>query len=322
MLGIVVLLQATLTLGVGGPATSPEYLPMRVADAAGYFKEERLAVSVRSFRSGADAAEALAAGHVDLAATTLDAALRLGHVRGEPPRLIFGLTAAPLVALVVPTARQTEISEVADLVGKTVGITAPGTPEAEALSALLARAHVRPQGVTIASYGERRLAVALAAGEVPAAVIGDPWLTRLAQEGQVAVLADLRKGAEARRRLGSDSVHAAVFVPPASRLGTAELSPVARALLRAVRLVQTAPASELAALLSGGAVGDPEDFTLRVEGAREAFLAGGLVTEDALEGGLEIVQARARLPAVLKLRPYERLLFLEPLRQVQGSLGR
>ncbi|HKZ07587.1 MAG TPA: ABC transporter substrate-binding protein [Methylomirabilota bacterium] len=322
MLGIALALQTTLTIGVAGPVSAPEYLPVRVAEAAGYFAEERLAVTIRSFRSGADAAEALGAGRVDLAAAPLDASLRLGHARGAPPRLVFGLTAAPPVALVVPVARQSEVRQPADLEGKTVGITAPGTPEAEALSALLARVDVRPERVTTASYGERRLAAALAAGEVPAAVIGDPWLTRLARDGQVVALADLRKAAEAGRWLGGESVHAAVFLAPGSPLGVAELQPLARALLRGLRRVQTAPAGELAALLGRGAEGEAEEFALRLEGAREAFLAGGLVTESALEGGLEIVQGRARLPAVLKLKPLEQLLFLEPLRRAQGSLGR
>lgn len=322
MLGIALVLQATLTIGVAGPAASPEYLPVRVAEAAGYFADEKLSVTLRSFRSGADAAEALAAGRVDLAAASLDAALRLGHARGAPPRLVFGLTAAPPVALVVPVARQAEVRQLADLEGKTVGITAPGTPEAEALSALLARAEVRPERVTTVSYGERRLATALAAGEVPAAVIGDPWLTRLVRDGQVAVLADLRKAAEAGRWLGGESVHAAVFLAAGSPLGAAELQPLARALLRGLRRVQTAPAGELAALLGRTAEGDAEELVLRLEGAREAYLARGLVTENALEGGLEIAQGRARLPAVLRLKPLEQLLFLDPLRQAQRSLGR
>lgn len=322
MVGLALLLQATLTIGVAGPATSPEYLPLRVADAAGYFKDEKLAVTLQGFRSSVNAAEALAGGRVDLAATTLDAALRVGHTRGVPPRLIFGLTAAPPVALVVPTARQGEIREVTDLEGKTVGITAPGTPEAEALSALLANAGVRPERVTTASFGERRLAQAVGADEVPAAVIGDPWLTRLARDGQVTVVADLRKVADAGRWLGGEGVHAAVFLAPESRLRAADLEPVARALLRAVRLVQTASPVELAALLRGAAVAEADDFALRVEGARAAFLAGGHVTEAALEGGLEMAQARARLPAIVKLKPLERLLFLEPLQQAQGSLRR
>ena len=120
------LLQATLTIGVTGPATAPEYLPVRLAEKAASAGESAPRLALRSFRSAADAAEALAAGRVDLVATTLDAALRLGHVNGAPPRLIFGLTAAPPVALLAPADKQDRARTPGDLAGKIVGITAPG----------------------------------------------------------------------------------------------------------------------------------------------------------------------------------------------------
>jgi sulfonate transport system substrate-binding protein len=323
MLGVTILLQATLTIGVAGPTTSPEYLPVRVAEANGHFADAKVRVSLQTYRSSADAAEALASGRVDLAAISLDSALRLGHVHGVPPRLIYGLTAAPPVALLVPAGRAAVIRDLADLQGKTVGITAPGTAEAEALAALLVQARVRPERVTVASFGERRLAQALGTGEVAAALIGDPWATRLVREGQAAVLADLRQSADLTRWLGGETVHAAVFVSPSSRLAAPDLVPVARALLGASRRVRTAPPGDLAAGLEDAVVGAPEDFALRVEGARGIFIADGMVSPDALEDGIRLAQSRARLPVVVKLpRPLERLLFLEPLRQAQEALGR
>ena len=101
---------------------------------------------------------------------------------------------------------------VAELAGKTVGIPAPGTPEAEALAGMLAAAGLSMDRVTAVSLGERPLARALAAGEVAAAVIADPWASRLVQDGQAAVLADLRQPGGAERWLGRRGVHAAVFV--------------------------------------------------------------------------------------------------------------
>ena len=101
MLGLIVLLQ-TMVLAVSGPPTSPEYLPIRVAEAEGYFAAEGLAVTVKTTRAESGAAEALAQGQADLAATTLEAILRFGlRAASQAPRLVFGLTAAPPVALLV-----------------------------------------------------------------------------------------------------------------------------------------------------------------------------------------------------------------------------
>ena len=90
MISWLVLLQATLTIATAGPATAPEYLPLWVAQAEGYFSQEKLAVALEPTRSEASAAEALARGQADLAATSLDAALMLGTPAGAPPRLVFG----------------------------------------------------------------------------------------------------------------------------------------------------------------------------------------------------------------------------------------
>src|SRR5205085_9709232 len=143
MLAWLVLLQTTLTISVGGPLTNPEYLPLRVAEAEGYFAQENLRVTLQTTRAEATAAEALARGQAPLAATSLDAALELGHVAGAPPRLVFGLTTAPPVALLVPAARASTIRSIADLAGKTVGIAAPGTPAELALMSLLSHARLR-----------------------------------------------------------------------------------------------------------------------------------------------------------------------------------
>ena len=61
MLGLIILLQA-LTLAVSGPATSPEYLPIWVADGDGHFAREGLRVAVRTTRSEVGAAEARGGG--------------------------------------------------------------------------------------------------------------------------------------------------------------------------------------------------------------------------------------------------------------------
>ena len=217
------LLQAALTISVAGPPTNPEYFPLHVAEAAGYFAEEKLAVSLQGTRAEAIAAQALGRGQVALAATSLDAALSLGHSGGAPPRLVFGLTAAPPVVLLVPSAEKDRVRSVRDLAGKVVGITAPGTPAERALLTLLSRAEMRVQDVTIQSFGERGLPGAIEAGRVAAGVMEDPWVTRLIDEGKAAALADLRRPTEAARWFGDATVHAALFARADTTLTSADL---------------------------------------------------------------------------------------------------
>jgi ABC-type nitrate/sulfonate/bicarbonate transport system substrate-binding protein len=307
MLGIALL---ALTIGVAGPATSAEYLPLRLAAAEGLFAAEGAAVTLRTFPSEAAAAEALAKGQVDLAATSVDAALRLGHVRGTPPRLVLGLTAAPPVALLVASGVRQEVRELAHLAGRTVGIPAPGTPEAEALTWLLERAKIGPPRTTTQSHGERALAAALASGELPAGVLGDPWASRLLQEGAVA-LADLRRRDEVKRWLGADVVHAAIFARAGVTPPAAELGAIRRAVARAIARLREAEPEALAGALQGAVVGLPEDWRARVLGAREIYLADGRVTAEGLETALQLAERRAPLPAAVKMPWRLRSLLLE-----------
>lgn len=318
MIPWLVLLQATLTIATAGPATAPEYLPLWLAQGEGYFAQENLAVSLIPARAEAPAAEALARGQADLAATSLEAALVLGASGGVPPRLVFGLTATPAVALLVPAARKEAIRSLKDLVGGIIGVPAPGTPAEFMLMALLTKAGVRATQVTVKSYGERGLAGAIESGEVTAGMLDDPYATWLIEDGKAVALVDLRQRGAPEQWLGERVVYSALFARAGARLGTAELKPLARALLRAVTLMRTASPEELRARLPAASVGfPPEDFSARVLGAREVFLADGRVTTEMLKASIALVRGRGPIPAKVKL-PWNvnHLLLTEPLQDL------
>ena len=242
--------------------------------------------------------------------------MQLGHAGSAPPRLVFGLTAAPPVALLVPAAKKDSVKALADLTGKTIGISAPGTPGALALFSLLAHEGIGVHQVTIQSFGERALVGALEAGAIEAAMVQDPWASRLIDEGKAVALADLRTAAEAARWLGGSTVHAALFVSADTKLGRAELIPLARALLRALARIRAATPDELLAVLPAAVVGAPEDFALRLRGARGIYLPDGQVSDDAFRRSVALVRARTVIPAKVDMpRRLDKLLLMEPLEE-------
>jgi ABC-type nitrate/sulfonate/bicarbonate transport system substrate-binding protein len=319
-----VFLQATLTIATAGPPTAPEYLPLWVAQGAGYFAQENLAVSVVASRAEPSAAQALARGQADIAATSLDAALVFGAAAGTPPRLVFGLTAAPAVVLLVPTPRKDAIRSVGDLVGSTIGVPAPGTPAELMLLALLTKARVPVPKVTVKSFGERGLAGAIESGDVAAGMLSDPYATRLIEEGKAVALVDLRQRGVRERWFEEPIVHSALFVPAETRLGAAELTPLCRALVKALARIQTTTPDELRAQLPASTVGFPlEDFTARLLGARDTFLKHGWVTPEMLKASIALVRSRGPIPTRVKMPGnMGRLLFMEPLKEVLDSEGR
>jgi NitT/TauT family transport system substrate-binding protein len=301
MIAWLVLLQAALTIAVAGPATSPEYLPLHVAQAEGLFAAERLTVTLRSTRSDAGAAELLAAGQAQLAATSLDAALRLGSADGPPPRLVHGLTPAPPVALLVAAGRAGTIRSAADLVGQTVAVPAPGTAEDQVLGMLLARARVAMHRVQVRSLGERGVARALEGGAVAAGVLGEPYVSRLVESGAAVVAVDLRTAGDAAAALGGPTVNAALFLRAGVEVQPATVRALRAALQAAVARVVSADPAALQAGLPPAVIGAPGDFAGRLRGARDLFLPDGRVTAETLERSVELVRARAPLPAKVKL---------------------
>jgi NitT/TauT family transport system substrate-binding protein len=301
MIAWLVLLQTSLTIAVAGPATSAEYLPLHVAQAEGFFTAQQLSVTLRSTRSDATAAEMLASGQAQLAATSLDTALRLGGTDGVPPRLIWALTAAPPVALLITPGRADTIRAVADLVGQTIAIPAPGTAEDQALGLLLARAGVAVHRVKMLSLGERGVVRALEGGEVAAGVLGEPHVSRLVEGDKATIVVDLRttKGAEAA--LGGPTVGAALFAKAGAEPPAATVRALRAALQAAVARTISAEPDALRATLPASVVGSPADFALRLRGARELFLADGRIPVETLEHSLELIRARAPLPVKVKL---------------------
>ncbi len=295
---------------MSGPATSPEYLPIWVASADGHFDRQGLKVTLRPTRSEVGAAEALAQGQADLAATSMEALLRFGVREGQSPRLLLGLTAAPPVALVVDAALGARVRRVEDLAGVRLGIAAPGAPEHVWLNVLLARAQLTPAQVHVVSVGSQGLARALGTGELRAALMPDPLASELLAERRATLLADLRTPAAAERTLGARTVSAAVFVRADRRPGERELAAFTRAVLSAEARLAAGRAEALAARLPRSVVGTPEEFEARVQQALRLYLPDGRVSDEQLETTVTLLgdqlplRSRPRAPAHARGPPH------------------
>ena len=319
MLALIVLLQA-LTVVMSGPATSPEYLPLRVAEAEGYFAREDLAVTLRMTRAEPGAAEALAQGQADLAATSLDAILRFGpRATAQSARLVFGLTAAPPVVLVVPASQTSLVKSIESLPGTRVGLSTPGAPEQAWLAWLLAKWGLSVADVWIVSHGSRGLASAMETGDVHAGLVHEPQATRLLASSQALMLADLRSPGTVKDALGTLTVNAAVFMRADRRVSDRHLQGFARAVLAAQRRIAAATPEALAARLAKSVTMPVDDFETRLAATRAGYLADGLVSAEQLQETLALLRAHQALPATARLPRPEDMLYLDPVRRALSA---
>src|SRR2546422_467723 len=296
MLGAIIVAQA-LTLAVSGPTSSPEYLPLRVAEAEGHFAKEGLAVTLKTTRAEPGAAEALAQGQADLVATSLEAMLRFGpRTPKQAPRLVLGLTGALPVAVVVAESQKELVRSLEDLPGTRVGVTAPGAPEQAWLAWLLARAGLSPAQVWLVSRGDRGLQHAVETGDVHTALVREPAASRLLAAGQARLLVDLRTPAAVSQALGAATVNAAVFMRADRAVRDRDLAAFTRAVLAAERRVATATAQALSERLPTSITVPADDFEARLAGGRDPYLADGAVTVEQVRATLTVLPAPPPLP--------------------------
>jgi NitT/TauT family transport system substrate-binding protein len=296
MLGVILLLQ-TLTLAVSGPPTSPEYLPLRVAEAEGYFAREGLAVTLRTTRAEPGAAEALAQGQADLAATSLEAILRFGpRLASQAPRLVLGLTAAPPVILLVPDSHRTVVRSIEDLPGTRIGVSTPGAPEQAWFAWLLARSGISIAQMWMVSRGERGVIHAVETGDVHAALVQEPAASRLIASGQARALVDLSSPAAVRQAVGAPTVNAAVFVRSDRRPRDRDVTAFTRAVLAAQRRIAEGDGETLAARLPRAVTAGPDTFDARLAASRDIYLPEGVVTVEQVRETLILIRAHLPLP--------------------------
>jgi NitT/TauT family transport system substrate-binding protein len=309
LLGLILLLQ-TLTVAVSGPPTSPEYLPLHVAGAEEYFGREGLPVTLRLTRAEVGAVEALVQGQVDLAATSFEALLRFGpRIARQSPRVVFGLTAAPPVAVLAANQASPDLHGVRDLAGRRLGLSSPGGHEQTWLGALLSQAGLKATDVDLVSLGAPRLVLAVQNGEVAAGLVHEPSAGRLLADGNARLLVDLRTPAAVQQALGHLTLGAGVFARVDRLPGDAEIQAFTRALLAAERAIEGGDADALAVKLAARVVGAPEEFAARLQSARSLYLPGGAVSPAQIRDTIALIRRQTPLPSTLVLPKPDEMVY-------------
>jgi sulfonate transport system substrate-binding protein len=211
-------------------------VPYEVARHQGYYRTEGLDVELVYLRGGTAAMQALVTRAVDYAATSFDVALS-AYAQGAPIRRFFTTGRLPLFALAVAPKLSTAIRSVADLRGRTVGVSALGNADHVLLVYLLKHAGVDARAVRVAVLGPNTFET-LHLAQVDAAMVQDPAATLIARDGG-RILADLMDLEQAKRFLGGPYEFMGVAVRRAEwDERRVEMQALARALTRALGYIQ------------------------------------------------------------------------------------
>ena len=200
------------TIAVGGKNLL-YYLPLTVAEQLGYFKAEGLDITIVDFAGGARALQAVVGGSADVVSGAFEHTVNMQH-KGQRMRAFVLQGRAPQIVLGVNPKTMPNYKEVADLKGKKIGVTAPGSSTNVMVNFILAKAGLKPSDVSIIGVGAAQGAVAaMRSGQIDAISNLDPVITLLQRGGDLKIVADTRIVAEAEKVFGGPMPAGCLYAP-------------------------------------------------------------------------------------------------------------
>ena len=260
------------TIAVGGKNLL-YYLPLTIAEQLGYFKAEGLDVTIVDFAGGARALQAVVGGSADVVSGAFEHTVNMQHkgqrlrafaLQGKAPQIVLGVSPKTMAGYKTP----------ADLKGKKIGVTAPGSSTNVMVNFFLAKAGLKPSDVSIIGVGAAQGAVAaMRSGQIDAISNLDPVITLLQRSGDLKVLSDTRVVAEAEKVFGGPMPAACLYAPQAFiDKNPNTVQALTNAIVRADKWIQAAGPGEIIKTV-------PESYLL---GDRAVYIDAFLAAKGAL----------------------------------------
>lgn len=290
--------KTKIALAVGGKAAF-YYLPLTISEQLGYFKAEGLNVEISDFAGGAKALQALVGGSADICSIAFEHTINLQSknqifqafvLQGRAPQIAFG----------VSTKNMPNYKSIADLKGKKIGVSAPGSSTNMIANLVLSRGGLKASDVSFIGVGTAAGALtALRSGLIDAMSNTDPVMTMLEQKGEVKIISDTRTLKGTAEVFGG-SMPAACLCAPLEFIqkNPNSCQALANAIVRGLKWLQTASPSDIIKTVPESyLLGDHALYLASFNKVRESISLDGIIPED---GPRTALRALANLDPSIK----------------------
>lgn len=277
--------KKAITISVAAPPTQAFFLPIVLTKALGNFEKEGLSVDLIHFGAGSKALEALVGGSADFTAGAYEHTIRL-QLKGQALRSIVLFTRFPGNALGIAKAVAGDTyKSPADLKGKVIGISGPGSATHNFLNLVLAKEGLKPEDVSVVGVGSGPTAVAAIRrkGEFYAISNLDPAMTELERAGDITIVADSRTEEGTRAIYGGAYASGSVYASQSfieKNPNTAQA--VTNAVLRTLTWMKTATVPQIIAALPAEIYSaNAELYRLSLERNVTSYSPDGILSPEA-----------------------------------------
>ncbi|MBV9077563.1 MAG: ABC transporter substrate-binding protein [Methylobacteriaceae bacterium] len=284
--------QTKIKIMVGG-LDKQIYLPAKLAERLGHFKEEGLEVELFNSNSGSQAATALLAREVQGVVGFYDHTIDL-QSKGKFITNVVQLLATPGEVQLVTAKDAEKFSQPANWKGQALGVTGLGSATDFLTRALAAKAGLKIQDVTLVPVGAGDTFLqALSQGKIVAGMTTEPTVARAVKQGVAKVAFDMRTPEGTRAALGGDYPASCVYMDAGWLKENRETAQkVVNAFVKTLKWIGTHSPEEIADQM-------PKDYyagerDLYVQGLRESrgmYSPDGVLTQAAAENVLATLKS-------------------------------
>lgn len=269
-----------ITIMVGG-YEKQIYLPAKLAEALGYFKDEGLDVELLNESAGVDAENQLLAGAVQGVVGFYDHCVDL-QAKGKFVESLVQFSQAPGEVELV-SAKHPEIKSPADFKGKNLGVTGLGSSTNFLTLYMASKAGLQAGDVVTIPVGAGATFIAaMQQDQIQAGMTTEPTISRMLKTGEAKVLVDMRSVEATRKALGGTYPAASFYMENSWIDGhKEEAQKLANAFVKTLKFINTHSAAEIADKMPKDFyVGDKDGYIKALNEGKGMFTPDGVMPED------------------------------------------
>ena len=281
-----------VVMAVGG-MEKQIYLPARLTEQLGFFREQGLEVEMINTRAGVEAENELISGDVQAVVGFYDHTIDI-QSKGKSIISIVQLSRAPGEVELVATKLAKEIKSPADFKGRTLGITGVGSSTDFLTQALAAKAGLKAGDYSTIGVGAGSTFIAaMKQSKIDAGMTTEPTIGQMLSTGEAKVLIDLRSMETTQAALGGPYPAASLYV---SSSWLEKNKPVAQklanAMVKTMRWMAAHSAAEIADKMPKEyMVGNRELYVQGLAAGKSQFTVDGRMPANGPETVLKVMSS-------------------------------
>ena len=245
------------------------FLPLDLAGALGYFKEEGLQPRITYLKGGTATAQALISKQVDFSTNSIDHAFKAAAQGKDDLRMVVLMNQTPGMVLVVDSEHKNKVKSIADLKGMRLGVTSRGSATHMVLAFLLSKNGIGPDDVSVVKVGSSTFPPALKNGDIDGGIALEPFASIMVENGDAFALQRLITMEDAQKAFGGPYNQAGILTRQRVINNNPEqVQKLVNVIIRALTFIKEKTPQQIADVLSSEVMGSDKKRYIKSLAAR------------------------------------------------------